>query len=458
MTSDGVAELRSKVRGEVLLAGDDGYDDQRSGWNLTIEHRPAVIVVAESADDVAHAVRYAAAEGLPVGVQSTGHGVSVPAEGALLINTRKLTELSVDPVARTAKLGAGLRWADVLPATAEHGLAPLCGSSDQVGVMGYLTGGGLPVTGRTFGFSASHVRELELITADGVQRTLSPTSNPDLFWAVRGGKSNFGVVVSATIDLVPQARLYGGAFRYPGDKCEAVLRTYAEWAREQPEEMTSSIILLRFPEMDRVPDHLRGRFLLNVRIVFTGSEEEGRRLVEPFRALEPENDSVEERPYTRIAEIYEEPHRATPAHIRTALLDDVDDETVDALLEIAGPGVELPFGGLELRQLGGALARPADRPSAVGSRGEGYHLFLSNPAWPEDAEIRHQAQQKILDGLSRWDSGKLLPGFMFNYAATPEDVRRAYDAEDFARLSALKAEHDPGNLFRINHNIPPQHG
>ncbi|WP_217562581.1 FAD-binding oxidoreductase, partial [Streptomyces sp. GbtcB6] len=192
--------LGGSVRGPVLHPGDDGFEEACSGWLLTVEQRPAVVVVAADADDVAAAVRFAARAGRPLAVQSTGHGASVSADGAVFVVTGELRELSVDPEAGTARIGAGLRWGEVVTAAAEHGLAPLCGSSEGVGVMGYLTGGGLPLACRTYGFAAGHVRSLDIVTADGRRRTVSPAHEPGLFWADRGGKGNYGAVGEAEIE------------------------------------------------------------------------------------------------------------------------------------------------------------------------------------------------------------------------------------------------------------------
>ncbi|MEU2395002.1 FAD-binding oxidoreductase [Streptomyces sp. NPDC007369] len=455
MSAIQAGELREAVGGLTLFPGDEGFEAHHSGWNLTVTHDPAVVVVPESAEDVSAAVRYAAARDLPVAVQATGHGLSIPADGAVFVSTRRLTGISVDAEARTARIGAGLIWADVVAETARHGLAPLNGSSPDVGVMGYLTGGGLPVLGRTYGFAADHVRSLELVTADGEIRTVTPTEDPDLFWAVRGGRGNFGVVTAAEIELLPTDRLYGGGLFFPGADAERVLRAYFAWVPGQPEEMNSSVILLRFPDHPAVPEHNRGRFLVHLRIAYAGSAEDGAALVAPLRALGPEEDTVEEMAYTRIGEIFRDPHRPTPAWARTAVLSSFGEEAVEALVAAAGPGSGLPPGGVEIRHLGGALGRPAERPSAIGRPVGEFHIFMSMPAPLESAEVSHKAEQGVLDRLAQWDTGTMLPGFLFSSDSAPEDVRRAYRAADYERLARIKADRDPHNTFRINHNIPP---
>ncbi|MBE1582775.1 FAD-binding oxidoreductase [Nonomuraea angiospora] len=454
-----VVSLGARIRGRTLFPGDEGFEEACSGWLLTVEHRPAAVVVAADADDVAAALRFAAQAGRPVAVQSTGHGKSVPADGAVFIATGELRELSVDPRAGTARIGAGLRWGEVLTAAAEHGLAPLCGSSGQVGVMGYLTGGGLPLAARTYGFAADHVRSLDLVTADGLLRTVSPALEPDLFWAVRGGKSNFGVVVAAEIELLPLRTVYGGELRYPVEdrrRAAHVLGSYLAWVKEQPEEMSSSVTLLRFPDVPQLPEEFRGRSFVQVRLVYVGEEEQGGRLAEPLRALGPDKDTCDARPYTQITEIYQDPKNPVMAHLRSALLHELDDEAVEELVSFIDPSaLGGPFPGIELRHLGGALNRPPGRSHAVSTQGAAFHLWMRMPAPAEQAEAVRKVADEALERLRRWDTGAVLPGFLFDHDSAPERVRRAYTEEDYRRLATLKAKYDPTQLFRINHNIPP---
>ncbi|MFG2606235.1 FAD-binding oxidoreductase [Streptomyces sp. NPDC048514] len=458
MPTHSPGRLPFELTGRTLFPEDEEFQEAHSGWNRTVTHAPSAVVLAESPADVAAAVRYASGIGAPVAVVGTGHGVSVPADGAVVVSTRRMRELSVDATARTARIGAGLAWGDVVAEGAKSGLAPLNGSAPAVGVMGYLTGGGLPVLGRTYGFATHRVRSFDLVTAEGTVCTVTPDTEPDLFWAVRGGRGNFGVVTAAEIDLLPVTRVYGGGLFFPGSRAAEVLPAYFDWLGEQPEEMTSSVILLRFPDLPAVPEPNRGKFVIHVRIAFTGTPEQGERLVAPLRALGPDRDAVEEMAYTRVGEIYHDPVHPTPAWARTALLRDLDADGVQTLLEAAGHDHgHLPPGGVEIRHLGGALARPGAVPSALGTPEAGCHLFMSMPAPPETeaAERSRKAEQGVLDALAPWDTGRLLPTFMFSSDSAVEDVARGYAPEDYARLRRIKAAYDPGNLFRINHNIPP---
>ncbi|NUR71968.1 MAG: FAD-binding oxidoreductase [Hamadaea sp.] len=451
--------LDNDIRGRVLYPGDEGFADAVSGFLLTVTHRPAVVVLPADAGDVATAVRFAVDTGRPVAVQSTGHGKSVPADDAVLIATAGLRELTIDPGARTARIGAGLRWGEVAAAAAEHGLAPLMGSSPQVGVMGYLTGGGLPLTGRTFGFAADYVRSLDVVTADGVLRTVSPTEEPDLFWAARGGKSNFGCVVAAEIDLVPLRTVYGGELTFAGEDpayAARVLGSYVEWTRRQPEEMSSSVTLLRFPDAPQLPAEFRGRSLIQVRVIYAGEQERGAELLTPLRELGPEKDTTAEVPYEEITEIYQDPKNPVLAHLRSALLRDLDDDAVRELVALIDPSSSGgPFPGVEIRHLGGALDRAPRRAHAVSTQGAAFHLWSRMPAPPDRADAVRQVSDEVLARLAPWDTGAKLPGFLFDHDSAPELVRRAYTAENYRRLAELKAKYDPDQLFRINHNIPP---
>jgi hypothetical protein len=451
--------LGAPIRGRTLHPGDESFEEAASGWLLNVEHRPAAVVVAADAADVAAAVRFAAEHDLPIAVESTGHGRSVPADGAVFIATRQLRELSVDPRTATARIGAGLRWGEVLAAAAEHGLAPLCGSSDQVGVIGFLTAGGLPLTCRTYGLAADQVRSLELVTADGSVRTVSPDQDPDLFWAVRGGASNFGVVTAAEIDLVPLREIYGGELFYPAeDPAHAVrvLRSYLAWAKGQPNEMSSSVTLLRLPDEPDLAEEFRGRSFVLMHIVYTGDASRGARLVEPLRALDPEQDTCAVLPYRQITDLHHDPKDPVRVHFRSALLHEPDDAAAEELVSLIGPAAaEGQFPGIELRHLGGALDRPARRPLAAGTRGAAYHLLLRIPAQAGDVEAVRRVADEAMRRLKPWDTGAALPGFLFDHGADPDRVRLAYAEPDYRRLAAIKAAYDPRNRFRVNHNIPP---
>jgi hypothetical protein len=273
----------------LFRPGDIGSDAERKGFNVSSDHRPALVVGASGPADVVAAVECAATAGRAVGVMATGHGPAVGADGQVLVNTRRMNRVEVDPTARTARVAAGVRWGQAQSKITGHGLAALNGASSDVGVVGYTLGGGVGPLGRQYGSAADHVRTLDVVTADGRLRRVSATSDPDLFWALRGGKGNFGIVVSMEFDLVPVTQLYGGGIYFTADHAPDAaadaLHAYSDWVAGVPEEMASSVRMIRFPDLPAVPTPFRGRFVTRILMAFCSSAVEGERLVEPLRKI-----------------------------------------------------------------------------------------------------------------------------------------------------------------------------
>lgn len=444
-------ELLEAVSGPTYRPGDDRYDDERTGLNLAVDHRPALVVVATGAEDVMASVGLAAAQDRALAVLATGHGPSVPANDAVLINTRLMGGIRVDPTAMTAWVGPGVRWRQVLNETARYGLAPLNGSSPNVGAIGYTLGGGAGLLGRRYGYAADHVRRLEVVTADGRLHHVSADTDGDLFWALRGGGGNFGVVVAMEIDLFPVARLFGGGLYFPGEATADVLHGYAEWTRDAPEEMASSILLIRYPDDEASPEPLRGRFVTHLRIAYSGRTEDGEPWVRPLRELGPRLlDTVGEMSYLDVGSIHHEPiDRPYVAYDSNILLRGLNPAAVDTLVSLAGPDAEAPF-IVELRHLSGAYSRPPAVPNAVGGRDAAFSLFSGTDAHPESRARRSLLHRR----MQPWSTGGAVLNFLGVEDTAP--VATAFTTDDFTRLADLKTTYDPQNLFRVNHNIPPR--
>ncbi|MEV4629411.1 FAD-binding oxidoreductase [Micromonospora sp. NPDC049523] len=456
LDANAVDRLRARVAGPVLLPGDDDFAGELATYNLTVVHRPAVVVGASGPEDVRAAVRFATDHGLAVAVLAAGHGSSVPSDGAVLVTVRRMQALTVDATARTARVEAGVRWAEVIEQAGKFGLAPLNGSSPTVSVIGYTLGGGLGPMGRAYGYAADHVRSLDVVTADGEIRHVTAETEPDLFWALRGAKGNFGVVTAIEFDLFPVARLYGGGLFFPGEQAVEVLYRYAEWTADLPEEMTSSVGLLHLPPLPFVPEPLRDRLVVHVRIAYLGTAAEGERLVAPLRDLGPRIiDTVAEMPYTAIASVHADPVDPLPLYESGALLRELTPETIDTILAFAGPEADSPLVLTEVRHLGGALGRPPAQPNAVGNRDAAYSFFAVAAGGPPQARALVDYQRDFVDHLTPWTTGRRYLNFMFAHDTTPDQVRHAFDPETYRRLGALKKRYDPANTFRINHNIPP---
>ena len=450
-----VASLAATVAGSVLLPGDAGYDDERVVFNLNHELAPAVIVVPESAADVQATVAFAARQGRPVLVKATGHQIVGTASGAVVISTHRMNDITIDADRRTARVGAGVLWSEVIAKAAEAGLAPLSGSNPTVGVAGYTLGGGLsPTLGRSQGYAADHVRSLEVVTADGKRRHVDAESEPDLFWALRGGKGNFAVVTALEFDVFPVTRLYGGAIYFPGERTRDVLRAWAAWHPGTPETMVTSIAVMRMPPMPAVPEALRGKFLVSVRIAYNGTAADGERMVEPLRAIAPAVvDTLRDMPYTEVASIHNEPTDPVPYYERGVMLRDFPLEAQDKLAELVGPGAETDLTLAELRALGGAWDREPAVPNAVATRGLPYSL-LGVAAGPLSQEQQlKKSVTDVLDGMKPWQGDRRYA----NNLAPDEagDAAAIYGPDRYERLASIKHAYDPDNMFRLNHNVVP---
>jgi FAD/FMN-containing dehydrogenase len=449
------AALGTKVAGSVLLPSDEGYDDERAVFNLNHDLEPALIVVAESAADVRAAVAFAAGQHRPVLVMTTGHQLVGPAHGAVVIATHRMDSVAVDAAGRTARVGAGAVWSQVVKKTTAAGLAPLNGSNPTVGVAGYTLGGGLsPTLGRSHGYAADHVRSLDVVTADGELRHVDARSEPELFWALRGGKGNFGAVTALEFDLFPVPRLYGGAIYFPGERMADVLRAWTAWHPGTPETMVSSIAVIRLADQPDLPVPLDWEFLVAVRIAYNGEAADGERMVAPLRAAAPAVlDTVADMPYTKVATIHNEPSEPVPYYERSIMLREFPAEARDRLVELAGPDSAGTLTVVELRALGGAWDREPAVPNAVATRGLPYVLLgVAGGPLSEERQLKKSVAD-LLDGMGPWRGDRRL----VNNLAPDEaaDAAAIYGPERYERLAAVKKTYDPTNMFRLNHNVLP---
>ncbi len=457
MDAEMVRALRSGFRGALLRPGDAGYDGARAAWNLNARQEPALVAMAEGAADVLAAVRLARDEGLGIGVMATGHGTAAPCDGGLLVNTSRMKDVYVDPETRTARVEAGTKWSDVVPEAAAHGLAGLPGSSSQVGVVGYTMGGGFGWLGRKYGLASDSVREAEVVTAAGELVRASIRENADLFWGLKGGGGNFGIVTSLEFDLHPVENVYGGNLFYPLERAREVLEFYAGWTGTLPDEMMSAATFRRFPPLPMIPEPFRGNSFVAVRGCYCGEDPaEGERLIEPVREAlgEPAIDTFAVMPAAQTDVISMDPVDPIGAYGHSEMLRDLSPETIGTLVELAGP--DSPLIMLELRQLGGALSRP---PSELSPMGRSDARFTMNAIGatptPEQARAVRSRLARVAEAVRPHAGGTTYLNFMYLDGAPPERVKAAYAPEDWRRLVELKDRYDPHNLFRFNRNIPP---
>ena len=457
LSADDVAYLARRLEGVVLLPEDLGYAAECATFNQAVTYRPLAVIGAENAEDVRITVDFARRRGLPIGVKATGCGPSRPADGALLINTRRMNNVAVDLDTPSVRVEAGVQWRKVIDAAAPFGLAPLSGSSPEVGVVGYTLGGGLsPVLGRAKGWAADHVRSIELVTSDGVLRRIGPDREEDLFWAIRGGKGNFGVVTAIEFDLFELPRLFGGGLFFDGEYASDVLHAYRYWVATMPEDMSSSVALLRLPALPTVPQPLQGRFVVHLRVAYAGPAEEGERLVAPMRVLGPTiMDTVREMRPSAVGTIHND--TTTPANIYDAAaeLRELTPEAIDVVLRLAGPDSESPLRVVEVRHLGGALRREPGVPNAVGGRDAEFQVFAAGVGEPDRASALYARADEIVYALGRWWADGINLNYLLARDVRANSVRRAYDQDTYDRLVLVKKIYDPDNMFRVNHNIAP---
>lgn len=436
------AELDERTTGVVAVPGDDAYDGLVSPWNVAIPVRPAAVLAAQSAQDVVEAVRFAARHDLRVTPQATGHGPMAELLTELLVTTRGLDECVVHPEG-WARVGAGVKWLRVVEAAAPYGLAPLSGSITDVGIVGYTTGGGLGPMARTHGMAIDKVRAIEVVTGDGELRRATPTEHPELFFGLRGGKGMLGIVTAIEFDLVQQPTFYGGSLWFDGEDAATVIERWLHWSDEQPELATTSIGLFQLPAMPDVPPELAERLTLSVRYVWTGDPEEGERRFAEIREAAPILlDDVSLKPYTAIDSVHTDPLDPMPSFEAATVLSDFPEEAAEAVLALTGPGSGSPQVLVEVRQMGGAVARAGEHESAFSSRDAAYSVLTVGI--PEVPGVEEHAAS-VLEALAPWTGGHRLPNFTF----TPEEYADAYDEQTLDRLRRAIRTYDPLGVMAI---------
>lgn len=442
---DALRILREQVATPVALPGEPGYE-RCVPWNVAAPVTPAAVVLATSPEDVAGTVRFAAAHGFTVTVQATGHGAVGVGADTILVLTAAMKHCEVDSLNRTARVAAGARWQDVIDAAAPHGLAPLCGSAPGVGVVGFLTGGGLGPLVRTVGLSSDHVRAFDVVTGEGRLLRATPDENADLFWGLRGGKATLGIVTAVEIDLPPIPEFYGGAVYFDGGDAAAVLHAWRGWSAGLPETVNTSIAVQQLPPLPGVPEPLAGRMTVAVRYTAVGDFAEAQRLLAPMRAVAtPVMDTVGVLPYAAIGAVHADPVDPMPVNEDQALLAELPAEAVDALLAVAGPASGSPQVIVELRLLGGALAREPQHRSAFCHRDAAFALTVIGAPMPENAAMVVEHARAVTAAVAPWATGGQMPNFAPSY--DPARPARVYTPDTLHWLAALADRYDPSRVL-----------
>lgn len=439
------APLRGLAGGAVHLPGDPLYDEARMPWNLQVDEHPAAVAYPGDPQEVARVVRAAAESGLRVAPQGTGHGAP-PLAGrlgdAVLLRTSAMTGLRVDVASRTARADAGVLWGDVVTRAGRVGLAGMHMSSPGVGVVGSSLGGGVSWYARQHGLQCSAITAVELVLADGTFVRATQDHDTDLLWAARGGSGGFGVVTSLEFDLLPIRTAYAGMLAWDWQHARRVLTAWGEWTADAPEPVTSVARIFQVPDNEWLPAQLSGRKLVMIDAVALGDAEAGARSIAALRALKPEIDTFTQMSAPDIAHLQLDPQEPTAVYANSVLVHGLPADAVDALVDAAGPGSGSNLLFVELRQLGGALARPSPRAGAMDHL-DGSFLVLGvgldvGTGW---SAVRDDAM-RVLDSLAPWASRASYLSMAYEAAA-----RRGWSPAAYDRLRRIRRSVDPDGLF-----------
>jgi FAD binding domain-containing protein len=449
------SSLAESLTGAVILPGDADWDDARSAFNLLLDQHPAAVAFPTDAEDVAAAVAYARRAGLRVAPQATAHnqGPLGGLENTLLLNVRGLQEIRVDPAAQRVRVGAGVKWDRVAPRLSAHGLAGLHGSSPDVGIAGYSLGGGMGWLARKHGLQTNAVTALELVTADGSIVRADADHHPDLFWALRGGGGNFGVVTAIEFAVHPVDELYAGAMFFPVERASEVLHAWAALLPTLPDELMSWASVMHFPPIPDVPAFARGRSFAVVMAAFLGDEREGRALLRPLRDLRPARDTVATVPPVVLGDLAMDPLDPVPFHLTHRLLERLPAETIDELMAKVGPGsgrgetVTI----LQFRHMGGALARETPGAGARATLPGEVCVMALGAVFDEASDGAVRAALGDIDAAVAPHGVGEYP----NFVEVPSDASGFFGPAVWQRLREVKSCYDPDDLFAGNHHIPP---
>jgi FAD binding domain/Berberine and berberine like len=441
--------LASQLQGRVILPGEADYDTARRVWNGMIDKHPGAIARCVSAGDVVAAIQFAANRDMLVSVRGGGHNIAGNAvcDDGLVIDLSPMKDIHVDRERQVARAGGGVVWGELDAATQQYGLATTGGLIPSTGIAGFTLGGGLGYLMRSYGLACDNLTSVEIVTAAGERLVTSPTSHEDLFWAVRGGGGNFGVVTSFAFrlhDVGP--RLVAGTVAYPLVQARNVLRFYREWAKEMPNS------LIAYAGLSTGPDGVRR---VGVRAVYPGSLEDGERLVEPLQRFgTPDVNDIRPRTYGEIQRLVEPmfpPGRLN--YWKANFLDELSDELIELVVE-AFASVPSPYSAIAFEQMGGAVACVGADETAFSHRSAAFSLLFLG-GW--DDPQANDANVAWVRGL--WERSRPLAsaGVYVNYLGTEGD-ERIHDAygHNYARLVSVKQQYDPQNFFRLNQNIHPE--
>lgn len=451
--ADAAMEQNSE-RVRLARAGDPDWDELRATYSLLLDQQPAAIAVPRSVEEVSAAVRYARNNGLRVAAQATGHGASTLGDlsDTLLVRTHELDEVQIDAHAASVRVGAGVRWREVVPQLSDAGLAARHGSSPTVGIVGYSLGSGIGWLSRRHGLQADAVTAIECVLADGTPARVDAEHHPELFWALRGAGGNAAIVTAMEFDVIRQPHVFGGTLFFAEEKMAEVFSTWSAMLPSLPEELTTWVAAYNFPDAPHLPDAIRGQSFTSVMGVYLGAdgldlEQEGRRLLEPLQALGPYRDTFAVIPPVEIAGITSDPPGPVSSRGTSAQMSELTDEAIADLVELMKRRALML---VQFRHVGGALHRAAPE-AGVRATVPGNITMYSVGIMKDPERIPAVlADQDRLDEIVAPHAVGKFAGFV----ESPMDTRELYPAETWDRLCEVIASYDPDGLFRASKPVP----
>jgi FAD/FMN-containing dehydrogenase len=454
-------ELSSAFRGVLLRPGDRGYDEARLVWNGMFDRHPAVIARCTSPQDVIAAIRFARSHDLPVAVRGGAHSASGHAtcDGGIVIDLSPMKRIEVDPDARIARADAGLTWAEFDAATQEHGLAVTGGRFSTTGIAGLTLGSGSGWLERRCGLTADNLESVRIVTAAGELLTASAEENAELFWGIRGGSGNFGVVTTFVYRLHEVGpMIYGGLLMAAPERAGEIMRFVSDYMPDAPDDLGGGVAFINAPPEPFVPAELQLQPVVGIVICWSGDHEEGERVVAPIREVaQPVIDMVQPMPYTALQSMLDAgaPH-GIRGYFKAEFMEELDDGAIQKLAE-AGARRAGPMAQLLMEPMRGAISRVPDDDTALGRRDVRwcYHALAM---WMESDPASEQAHVSWARSLADEMRPHATEGVYLNYISDDEGnarVRSTYGEAKYDRLVALKDRYDPDNVFRLNQNIRP---
>jgi hypothetical protein len=448
-----VEGFKGSLQGSLFRPGEPGYEDARQIWNGMIDRRPALIACCRGVADVINSVNFARTHELLVAVRGGGHNVAGNAvcDGGLMIDLSGMRSVRVDPVQRTARAEGGATWGEFDRETQAFGLGTPGGQISTTGVAGLTLGGGWGHLARRYGLVSDNLISADLVTADGDFLTVSKTQHPDLFWGLRGGGGNFGVVTSLEYRLHPVGPVLAGVVAYPMEKAREALRLFRDLTADAPDELASDIVLITMPD---------GTPVVGMVVCYTGPGENGERILRPLKTLSPVlMDSIGRMPYTSAQKLVDDFYpKGLQNYWKSSFIQEISDEVIDTIVHYCGNRPSPMCHGLIEHQLGGAISRVGRDETAFNHRDREYSFMsIGQCTDAGEAEACVRWAREFWDAMQPYSTGGVYVNYLGREADEGADrIKAAYGPEKYQRLVALKNKYDPTNLFRLNQNIRPE--